>query len=195
MTFRPGQFTFMKFLGKKRKFPSHPFTLSGAPAEGVIHFTIKSLGDHTAQLIASVQAEDEFAVTAPHGMFDYTKGGKRQIWIAGGIGITPFRSFYLSDIPADFSIDFFYAYRGEEEGAYLEELQTLPKNNLRLHLIDDTQQGFLTIEKIAEHIQDATPVEIYFCGPKPMRDSLRKNLKNSGMCVTGFHFEEFQFGR
>jgi predicted ferric reductase len=192
ITFKPGQFTFLKI---PKTFPSHPFTMSGAPEKDAIQFTIKNLGDHTAKLITTIKPDDEFAVTAPHGMFDYTMGGKHQIWIAGGIGVTPFRSFYMADIPEDYSIDFFYAYHGEEEGVYLDEMQALSASNLRLHLIDDTEQGFLTVEKIKEHINADNPVDIYFCGPKPMRESLIKNLKKSGIHVLDFHFEEFQFGR
>ncbi|MCL1917255.1 MAG: ferric reductase-like transmembrane domain-containing protein [Peptococcaceae bacterium] len=232
MIYKPGQFTFVKFPGKNIRFPSHPFTLNGAPQssaqqEGVhtadagIQFTVKNLGDHTAKMITAVKTGDEFAVTAPHGMFDYTTGGPRQVWIAGGIGVTPFRSFYLADIPEDFSIDFFYAYHGEEEGAYLDEMRALKKSNLRMHLIDDTQQGFLTVEKMEKYLKgikgdrlhteaplEKALVDIYFCGPKPMRDTLLKDIskrwrgadagknpKSNGMCVAGLHFEEFQFGR
>ncbi len=195
LNFRPGQFTFLKSIKMSDKFPSHPFTMSDAPTNGEITFTIKNLGDHTSKLINGIKTGDEFAVTKPHGMFDYTKGVKNQIWIAGGIGITPFRSFYKSDIPSDFSIDFFYAFHGKEEGSYLDELKTMERDNLRVYLVDDTAEGFLTVEKIRQRIQPDNPVDIYFCGPKPMRESIEKSLKDIGVHVSGFHFENFEFGR
>jgi hypothetical protein len=40
---------------------------------------------------------------------------------------TPFRSFYGANIPEGFSIDFFYAYSGDD-GAYLEELRAIDKD-------------------------------------------------------------------
>lgn len=193
LKFTPGQFTFLKFLDKSIKFPSHPFTISQAPKKGEIQFTIKNLGDHTTKLVSKVKIGDEFAVTKSHGMFNYTRGSRHQIWIAGGIGITPFRSFYQAGIPAEFSIDFFYAYNNEEEGPYLEEIKALNQDNLRLYLIDFTEQGFLAVGKIKECVIMKNPVDIYFCGPKPMRENLRKNLKNCGINVLNFHFEEFQF--
>ncbi|MCL1853040.1 MAG: ferric reductase-like transmembrane domain-containing protein [Peptococcaceae bacterium] len=203
---QPGQFVFLKIPGKSSRipgtttsFPSHPFTVSNTPQsgthKGTLQFTIKNLGDHTAALIKTLQIDTPFAVSTPHGRFDYTRGSRHQIWIAGGIGITPFRSFYLTDIPKDYSIDCFYAYHGEAEGVYLEEMRTLEKDNLRLHLIDDTEQGFLTVDTIKDRISGEEPVDIYFCGPHPMRENLRKNLRNSGIRVLGFHFEAFQFGR
>ncbi|MEG3070146.1 MAG: hypothetical protein RQM92_04285 [Candidatus Syntrophopropionicum ammoniitolerans] len=58
---------------------------------------------------------DRFAVTRPSGMFDYTRGSRHQIWIAGGIGITPFRSFIQAGVPEEFSVDLFYAYNNAAE--------------------------------------------------------------------------------
>jgi len=192
--FNPGQFTFLKLLYKGIKFPSHPFTISQAPKNGGIRFTIKNLGDHTANLVSKVKMGDEFAVTAPHGMFNYSKGSRHQIWIAGGIGIAPFISFYQAGIPENFSVDFFYAYNNKEEGPYLEKIEDLNHgDNLRIHLIDFTEEGFLTVQKIKQRVNIENPVDVYFCGPKPMRENLKRNLKNSGLNVLNFHYEEFQF--
>lgn len=194
LKFIPGQFTFLKFPDKNIKFRSHPFTMSQAPKKGEIQFTIKSLGDHTAKLIKNVKTGHEFAVSRAHGMFNYATGSRRQIWIAGGIGITPFRSFYQAGIPEEFSIDFFYAYNNREECPYLEEVQALAqKTNLRLYLIDYTEKGFLTVETIQACVDTKNPVDIYFCGPRPMRENLRKHLPNSGLKVLNFFFDEFEF--
>ncbi len=38
----------MLFLEGKNGWRRHPFTMSGAPHDGVLRFTIKSLGDDTA---------------------------------------------------------------------------------------------------------------------------------------------------
>jgi len=194
IAYRAGQFTFLKIQKDDVKFSSHPFTISSAPHNDSIQFSIKELGDNTAQLMETVKTGDEFVVTKPHGKFDYTTGGKHQIWIAGGIGITPFRSFCQTDISKEFSIDFFYAYNGDE-GAYIDELKAIDKNNLRIHLINSVEQGYLTIDKIQEKISIENPFDIYFCGPKPMRENLRKNFENSKIRVLRFHFEEFTFGR
>lgn len=194
LEFNPGQFTFLKFPDRSINFPSHPFTMSQAPQKGEIQFTIKNLGDHTARLIEKVQVGDEFVVTRPHGMFDYTKGGRHQIWIAGGIGITPFRSFLHAGVPDDFSVDLFYAYNNAEEGPYLDELQALAgKEYVRLHLIDYTEKGFLTVEMIKEAVTTEGPVDIYFCGPVPMRESIKAALDQSDLKVSDFHYEEFKF--
>ncbi|NNU75167.1 ferredoxin reductase family protein [Clostridium estertheticum] len=194
MEFLPGQFAFLKLPGKENNFPSHPFSISQAPKKGEIQFTIKALGDHTGKLLDTLKVGHEFLVSGPHGKFNYITGSKKQIWIAGGIGITPFRSFYQSDIPEDYSIDFFYAFNNKEEGAYIEEIMKLPKrNNLRVHLLNSKEEGFLSGEKIIKYVNKTDPVDVYFCGPKPMREILKKQLKENQLNIIDFHYDNFQF--
>jgi predicted ferric reductase len=194
MEFLPGQFAFLKLIGKENNFPSHPFTISQAPKKGEIQFTIKALGDHTKKLLDTVKVGDEFVVSGPHGKFSYRTGSKKQIWIAGGIGITPFRSFYQSDIPEDYSIDFFYAFNNKDEGAYVEEIMEMPpRNNLKIHLLNSQEEGFLSAEKIAKYVNNTEPVDVYFCGPKPMREILRKQLADSQFNIIDFYYEHFEF--
>lgn len=191
--FKPGQFAFLKVLNKDSKFPSHPFTISQAPKKGEIQFTIKALGDDTKVLTEKLKIGTEFIVSGPHGKFDYKSGAKNQIWIAGGIGVTPFRSFAQSNIDDNFSVDFFYAYNNAEEGAYTDELQALSKDNLRIHLFNLKEKGFLSVEEISKSVNIKDVVDVYFCGPKPMRENLKKQFKNSKFRVLIFNYEHFQF--
>ncbi|PJI08642.1 MULTISPECIES: ferredoxin reductase family protein [Clostridium] len=194
MDFKPGQFAFIKTKDNKNKFPSHPFTISEAPKDGEIQFTIKGLGDHTKDLFKTLKTGDKFSAEGPHGKFDYREGGKNQIWIAGGIGVTPFRSFMQSDVPEDYSIDFFYAFNDDKEGAYTDELEKLAVGNgVKLHLVNSKKQGFLTVDKIGRFIKTKEPLDVYFCGPKPMRDALISQFENSDFVIKEFHYEHFQF--
>ncbi|OOM76712.1 ferric reductase-like transmembrane domain-containing protein [Clostridium sp. BL-8] len=193
MEFKPGQFAFLKILDKDNKFLSHPFTISQAPKKGYIQFTIKALGDDTKALYDNLKVGSEFSVSGPHGKFDYKAGAKNQIWIAGGIGVTPFRSFAQSNIDENFSIDFFYAYNNEAEGAYTDELQALSKENLRIHLFNSKEKGFLSVEEISNFINIKDDIDVYFCGPKPMRENLKKQFKDSKFKILNFNYEHFQF--
>lgn len=193
INFKPGQFAFLKIKGDKNKFTSHPFTISSAPGVEKIQFTIKALGDHTRVLADTLKVGDKFAVAGPHGKFNYKEGSKRQVWIAGGIGITPFRSFLESGVEKDYSIDFFYAYNNEEEGFYVEELKKANSSNVRLHLLNSKKQGFLTVDEISKQVNSEEAIDVYFCGPKPMRDTLKKQFKESNLRIKKFHYENFQF--
>ncbi|MDF2882355.1 MAG: putative ferric reductase [Clostridiaceae bacterium] len=194
MKFKPGQFAFIKTAGKDNKLPSHPFTISEAPKHGEIQFTIKALGDDTRAIFNTLKIGDEFAAAGPHGKFNYETGTKNQIWIAGGIGVTPFRSFLQSVISKDYNIDFFYSYKNEKEAAYVDELKELANDeNFKLHLINTKEQGRLTVNEICKYAKFEDTTDVYFCGPRPMRESLRKQFESSSLKVGQFHFEHFQF--
>ena len=193
LRYKPGQFAFLKIAGKEDLFPSHPFTISSAPHTGKIQFAVKALGDHTAALQTALQLGDVIALSGPHGGFDYRAGAKRQVWVAGGIGITPFRSFLQAPFPPDYQVDMFYAYANAADGAYVDELKAMERpENLRLHLINSEEAGFLKVEDIVRCVGDS-PFDLYFCGPSPMRKYLQKGLAQTQCALRTFHFEKFQF--
>jgi len=187
MALKPGQFAFAKF--PQSKFKSHPFTISGTPALDTLQLTIKDLGDDTHRLIESVATGDPFAMSGPFGCFDYTLGGDHQAWVAGGIGVTPFRCFLGAPVPEHIVVDFFYCYHGAAQAVYADELANTLGANVRLHLVDDTIDGFLTPQRILE-LCPTMPSDVYFCGPVAMRRSLQPGLTAGGV---RFHYEQFQF--
>ncbi|QAA31981.1 FAD-binding oxidoreductase [Clostridium manihotivorum] len=194
LLYKAGQFAFMKVIGRKKGFPSHPFTMSQSEKIGQIQFAIKVLGDHTKKLQNNIKTGDTIAVAGPHGAFDYRVETKRQLWVAGGIGITPFRSFLQSDIPNEYNIDFFYAYNNEQDAPYAKELEDIKsKKNVRIHLLDSSKSGFLGVEHISKYLNKDETVEVFFCGPKPMRKNIAKELKKENYKVKEFHYEQFQF--
>ena len=190
LRFRPGQFAFVQI--PRLKFASHPFTVSSGQGEP-LQFTVRARGDDTASLVHHLEVGDRLDVGGPYGGLDYSTGSACQLWIAGGIGITPFRSFYRSGVPDRFDVDLFYAYEGED-GAYLDELRAIDQPNLRVHLIDAAVQGLLTAGAIVEMAPSDKPRDVYFCGPAAMRNAIHEPLKATGG-VSNFHAEEFGFGR
>ena len=78
----------------------HPFTISSAPHEPDVRLSIKSSGDWTQHLHEHLESGARAFVDGPYGEFNYKTGGHRQIWIAAGIGITPFLS-WIRDLQGD----------------------------------------------------------------------------------------------
>ena len=191
LPFTAGQFAFVKV--PSRRFTSHPFSLSAAPGDQTVQFVVGALGDDTTRLTGALEVGDELRLTKAHGRFDYRKGRPNQVWVAAGVGVAPFRSFLEAGVPEGFSIDLFYSYRGDQ-AAYLDDLASVA-TGVRLHLIDTSQQGRLTAEQIAAAVPADKPIDVYFCGPKPMRAALKRGLKASGPKRYRFHYEEFTFGR
>jgi predicted ferric reductase len=103
---------------------SHPFTISSAPAEDVLRLTIKASGNFTRDLFARLKEGSDAIIEGAYGMFNYKTGGPKQIWIAGGIGLTPFLSFVRDmDGILQHKVDLYYTVRHPEEAVFVEELE------------------------------------------------------------------------
>jgi len=89
----------------------------------------------THDLHTGLQAGAHARIDGGYGMFDYKSGGSRQVWIAGGIGVTPFLS-WVRDFGGslDFEIDFFYTVRSPDEALFLDEFQAAARRYSSFHL-------------------------------------------------------------
>ena len=197
MKFKPGQFAFVEIQGNDWSEP-HPFTISSAPGEDRLRFTMKVLGDWTRKVREELQPGGEVIVRGPYGRFDASKADRRkQVWIAGGIGLTPFLSkLRAMDADDDREIHFAYAARNKEEAIFLEELQAIEaeRDNLTLYYFFSDDGDFARIDAAKERLPGAlTDYEFFICGPKPMVEGLMKDLKAEGVKRKAMHVEAFEF--
>jgi predicted ferric reductase len=194
---RAGQFLFVRFPGDKLLNESHPFTISSAPQEEVLRVTIKASGDFTRYLLDHLRAEMDAVVEGAYGMFDYKTGGQKQIWVAGGIGLTPFLSF-LRDMDGSLAhdVDFFYTVRHPEEALFLDEIRATAQRTPRLktHIRFSAVDGPLSVEEILKHVDGSlSDTHVYLCGPLPMIQSFERRFLALGMPKGHIHYEEFNF--
>lgn len=194
MRARPGQFAFVSF-GAPELGEVHPFTLSRAPdAAGKIRFTVKALGDFTRSLAAGLAPGQSLKVSPGYGRFLRPKTAKGEIWIAGGVGVTPFAAWAEArDGGPVRPIDFYYCVSGQPAHLALFEAWAAADANFRLHLIESRTDGRLDAERIANTAGTPIPdAAIYFCGPEGMRRDLLVGLGAQGMARRRFHFEVFE---
>jgi predicted ferric reductase len=196
LTYKSGQFLFIGFSGDKKLTESHPFTISSSPRVEEIKLAVKASGDFTQYMQAHLQAGMEAHVEGGYGMFDYTTGSREQLWIAGGIGLTPFLS-WIRDFGSEksFSIDFFYSVRGPEEILYQDEIMRAAEENqnFKPHIISTNLEGRLTAEKIIAVSGPVAGKDIFICGPYPMTLALKSGLIAAGAAARQIHYEEFNF--
>src|SRR5581483_7496665 len=130
LTHHAGQFLYVHFDTDKTLEEPHPFTISSAPREGDLRLSIKSSGDWTQHLHEHLQPGANAFVEGPHGEFNYKTGSRKQIWVAGGIGITPFISWMrdFESNPHGREIDFFYTTTVPEEALFLDEIEKAKKH-------------------------------------------------------------------
>ena len=192
-----GQFLFVKFKSDQKLNESHPFTISSAPSDDVLRVTIKACGDFTRHLFENLKAGTDAVIEGAYGMFNYKTGGQKQIWVAGGIGITPFLSF-IRDLKTGLAhdVDFYYTVRHPEEAVFVDEIERAAKQNPRLKtwIRYSSKDGSLTMEEILRNAGgDIRRYHIYMCGPVPMVQSFQKKFLDAGIPAASIHFEEFNF--
>ena len=193
---RAGQFLFVRFMENGLN-ESHPFTISSAPHEDVLRLTVKACGDFTRDLFANLKTGTEAVLEGAYGMFDYKTGGPKQIWVAGGIGVTPFLSF-IRDLKTGLNhdVDFYYTIRHREEAVFVDEIEETAKKNpqLKARLRFSSIDGSLTVEEIIRNAGgDIRGHHVYMCGPLPMVQAFEKKFIEAGVPVENIHFEEFNF--
>jgi len=194
---RAGQFLFVRFPSDKMLNESHPFTISSAPHEDVLRVTVKASGDFTRELFARLKTGMDAVVEGAYGMFDYKSGPQKQIWIAGGIGLTPFLSF-VRDMDGSLAhdVDFYYTVRHPEEALFVDEIQAAAGKNPRLkaHIRYSATEGSLTVEDIIKNTNgNLGDYHVYLCGPLPMIQAFEQKFSSLGMPRDNIHYEEFNF--
>ena len=197
LPFTAGQFAFVRFERDPVLSEAHPFTISSAPQEHDLRLSIKASGDWTQYLVEHLKPGMQARVDGPYGRFNYKAGGKRQIWIAGGIGLTPFLS-WIRDFNgqlAGYEVDFYHCMRVPEDGLFLEEVEQAAAQHakFRPHIFYSNRDGHLSAENVVASSGPITGKEIYMCGPITMMNALQKGFIRLGVPARQLHFEEFNF--
>lgn len=191
LKFLPGQFLFVRFnqskLGEK-----HPFSISSNSGKN-LRISVKSLGDFTKDL-ASLKAGTVAFVEGPYGRFDALNDKRDQVWIAGGIGITPFLSILQEMVKnkSDKKVDLYYSIKNESEAVFLDELKSyLSLKNFRLFVQYSDSMGYLNSEKVEKN-SNLEGKAVYFCGPSSLVNSMKSQLSKK-INKKDLYSEDFNF--
>lgn len=197
LSYKAGQFIFVRFNQPDSPISKewHPFTISSSPKDDKLEISVKALGDYTSKL-ATLAPGTVADIEGAYGRFGYRNySSKDQIWIAGGIGVTPFLSM-MKDLPAEgHRVDLYYAVKTASElidwdrlaqhaGARHREVRVIP-------FISEQQSGHLDVNFITQTSGDIKGKDFFICGPPPMMQGLRSQLRRAGIPATSIHTEEF----
>lgn len=197
MHFTEGQFAYVSFEADGIDAEPHPFSFSNAHNGPYIRFMIKSLGDDTRRF-QSLQKGTKVYLEGPYGRFNYrTVANRKQVWVAGGIGITPFLSMARSFTGNDsYDIHFFYGTDSLEESVFLGEFidvtRRLPES-FKTSVVAKNISGFVTIELLKNSLDNLSSYDFFICGPPIMMKTLTHDLINSGVNPEMIHSEQFTF--
>ncbi|MDQ2094058.1 ferredoxin reductase family protein [Rhodalgimonas zhirmunskyi] len=189
---QPGQFAFVTFDPKEGK---HPFTIASAWNMATHEITVisKGLGDYTNILPQTLMAGGTAQVEGPYGRFTFNDDKSRQIWIGGGVGITPFiaKMKELAEIPGAKTIHLFHSTK-EYAADAMDRLKADAKAaGVDLHILVDDRDGFLTGERLRALVPDWKSASVWFCGPAAFGQALQSDLRANGLSPDDFHQEMF----
>ncbi|MHA6323682.1 ferredoxin reductase family protein [Roseivivax sp. CAU 1753] len=189
---KSGQFAFVTF---DKAEGAHPFTIASAwdARDPRIMFITKGLGDYTDGLPQRVKPGARAVVEGPYGGFTFDDAAPRQIWIGGGIGITPFiaRMKQLALGSGSQSVDLFHTTTQLAPEARQKLIADAKAAGVSLHVMVDDQDGFLTGAKLRAAVPDWKSASVWFCGPAAFGDALRRDLAAHGLPRRAFHQELF----
>lgn len=201
--FKPGQFCFLR-LDKSKIYTRHPFTISGSSNEKELQFTLKVYGEFT-KAISNLKKGEKIFVDGPFGIFtleDTIDNEKNKIvFIAGGVGITPFFSIINSNKIAKEKKDItlFYCSKKIKGIIFKKELDEINNNWLKkIYIVSQdecieniNEKGHITKELIKKYSPEVENSTFYICGPEGMKKSVINELKEIGIKNTDIITEDF----
>jgi predicted ferric reductase len=197
--FRAGQFCFLR-LNKDKLYARHPFTVSSSPGSANLEFTVKLEGRFT-KAASKLSIGDSVIVEGPFGVFTVSEQEKPLVFIAGGVGITPFMSM-LDDMvnrKTERDVTLIYGSRKKADTIFKKRLDGLALPGFRkVYAYSEENQvgpgeekGFITKDILKKHVKDPKGSLYYICGPEGLKKSVLKALDQMGVKKDNIFIEEF----
>jgi ferredoxin-NADP reductase len=161
------------------------FTIAASPGENVVKITTRFANDKRSSFkttLSGFKIGENIEVADLDGDLTVEDLEKECVFIAGGIGITPFRAILkdLDEKKAQVSITLLYSNR-DQNILFKDELENFAKtnSNLKIHYIISPER--IDVAKIKEFVPDMEKPLFYVSGPEPMVESLGNALKDAGI--------------
>jgi ferredoxin-NADP reductase len=180
--------------------PSRPFTLACAPHEPELMIATRMRDSTFKRHLGSVPLGSRVEIDGPGGLMVLHEDATRPaVFLAGGIGITPFlamaRDAAKRALPH--RIVLFYSNRRPQDAAFLGELERLQNDRFQLvSTMTDAPQWRgerrrISRELLAEHLPDLRAPVYYFAGPPGMTMAVQGMLGELGVAEDDMRSEEF----
>lgn len=196
-SFQAGHFGFLRMKVDGLREP-HPFTIASAPSSsGRISFVIRALGDYTTRLVSRVEPGMYADVYAPHGRFERKPECNREIWIGGGVGISPFLAWMRDEEADGFDqVTLFYFFtpaRGFPDVAVLEAMAQ--ERGIEFVPVSTGPASEIFTRRFEEILRDVdvSSLDIAVCGPKGLLDAVRRAADVRGIPGRLVRHELFAF--
>lgn len=186
--------------------PGRALTIASAPHEPELVFATRMRDTAFKRVLKSAAPGLTVEIDGPNGeMVLHEQASRPAVFLAGGIGITPFLSMarHAAHNRLPHRIYLVYSNRRPEDAAYLEELSDLEKENPNFRLIATMaeaekssrpwagESGFIRREMLERRLPSLLGPVYYLAGPPAMTDAMRSMLASIGVAEDDLRSEEF----
>ncbi len=190
MNYQPGQFVEVSVMG----IGEAPISISSAPGRDTFQLVVRNVGDVTNALHA-MKAGDKVGIRGPFGTGFDTEGlkGKNLLFIGGGLGIVPMRSFinYVLDHRDDYGqVTILYGCKDPDALLFKDEIEEWDRRDDIQHMrtVDtcveeenwDGEVGVITTIMPLVTFDPANTIGVVV-GPPIMYRFVNKSLLSMGM--------------
>jgi ferredoxin-NADP reductase len=181
------------------------FTIASAPHEETLMVATRMRDTAFKRVLRTMPFGTAVKIEGPSGDLILKKDSRAAIFLAGGIGITPFRSIvhWAAKEKLPNRIVLFYSNRRPEDAPFLAELQSLERDNPKYKVVASMTEmekshqpwngetGLIDREMLARHVKGAALPIYYIAGPPAMVNSLHEMLNKAGVKKNDIRAEEF----
>jgi ferredoxin-NADP reductase len=207
--FNPGQFVDVTLLRPPEtdaEGDTRAFSVASAPHEKTLMVATRMRDTAFKRTLRSMPLGTEVQIEGPMGtLVLHDDSSRPAVFLAGGIGITPFRSIlvHAAEQKLPHRLVLFYSNRRPEDAPFLEELQTLDQQNPRCTVVGTMtdpgrsslpwrgETGYITKAMLSKYLVNVSTPIYYVVGPPGMVAGIRTMLKEAGIEDRDIRTEKF----
>ncbi|OPZ70580.1 MAG: Phenol hydroxylase P5 protein [bacterium ADurb.Bin478] len=191
-----------RLLHEDPKGPQRTFTLASAPHEADWLLATRMTGSGFKKTLLDLSLNTEVEVSGPMGGLVRDERSAALVFLAGGIGITPFRSMVLDlhHKVLGVKVHLFYANRSLDSAAYHNLFTGLAEQPFFTYIptLNDEpdaawhgERRILGMELIHAHLTELDAHAFYLCGPPGLVTDLTSRLQTAGVNKERIFSESF----
>lgn len=189
-----------------REGNARTFTIASAPHEAELMIATRMRDTAFKRVLKTAPAGTKVRIDGPNGdMVLHDDTVRPAVFLAGGIGITPFLAMarHAANERLPHRLCLFYSNRRPEDTAFLAELQQLEQQNKNFRLVAtmtemsksarkwDGETSFVNADLVNRFVRDLTAPIYYVAGPPAMADAMQDMLRSDGIADDSIRSEEF----
>jgi ferredoxin-NADP reductase len=208
-TFKAGQYVSLTQIDPPEtdaKGSTRTFSIASAPEEAEVMITTRMRDSAFKRCLKTMRLGTKLTMDGPFGdLVLHGDPARAAVLLAGGIGVTPFRSIVVSAARANFPhrLFLFYSNRRPEDAAFLDELGKLQEMNPNYKFIGTMtkmvkssrpwggETGRVSKEMLLSYVSDLTRPVYYVAGPPGMVFAMQETLTEAGVNAENIRPEEF----